>query len=239
MLLVAALLIAALPVLAGGTGNSTEGMPVDQPGQIRGSDGPAPSEVVFGAPTANDPSGTLPAPGLRREPAVPGVAESEDLEWQLKANGPGRTEDLTPKGYGSPLVIPAADFRSDGIQPTYYNFWFATGAFQGANATTSGCLMAPAYLPNGATVIDVYASVYDNSTTYNVPISLKRVENYTGAVDTMASITSAGASTAIQSLVAPSISNPSVSYPNYSYYATACVRSSDTAVYSVRIYYTP
>jgi hypothetical protein len=99
--------------------------------------------------------------------------------------------------------------------------------------------MAPAYLPNGATVVDVWASIYDNHASYDVYPALRRVQNYTGTVDLIASLTSSGASTSIQSVYATSISNPVVSYPNYSYYATFCVRSTDTKLYSVRIYYTP
>ena len=250
LLVVTALLVVPVLGQAGGLGNPNATNPPDQPGQIWDSDGPAPAEVHYGAPMPNDApqtsraSGYMPGltdnpSGLQPGPVVFGAPVPNDVQEPVPASGAGRVEPLRPEGYSSPLVIPAADFRSDGIDPTYYNFWFATGAAEGVNPTTSGCMMAPAYLPNNATIVDVWASVYDNNGSYNVPLSLRRVENYTGAVNTIATLTSAGASTTIQSLYATSISNTVVSYPNYSYYATACVRSTETKLYSVRIYYTP
>ncbi len=54
-------------------------------------------------------------------------------------------------GGGSPLVIPAAAFVSDGFQPDSLFFPFGGGYFQGDSANY-GCITAPAYLPHGATI---------------------------------------------------------------------------------------
>ncbi len=69
--------------------------------------------------------------------------------------------------YVSPLVIPAADFTDDGFDPDSLFFPFGGGYFQG-NSANYGCLVAPAYLPNGVTVTDIFVSVYDNDATVNI-----------------------------------------------------------------------
>ena len=138
--------------------------------------------------------------------------------------------------YSSPLVIPAAAFSSDGYDPDSMFFSFPLGYVRG-NAAMDGCVKAPAYLPNGATVTSVYASVYDNDGTYNIYIKLRRVDNYTGATATMASLSSTGTSSAIRNIVDSSIDHPLIDYPQYSYYVTTCLPSYDIRLYSVRIYF--
>lgn len=138
--------------------------------------------------------------------------------------------------YSSPLVIPAAAFSSDGYAPDSFYMWFAGGYIRGTSAH-NGCVKAPAYLPNGATVTYVYASVYDNDGTYNIGIDLTRVNNGTGVTGTIASLSSTGTSTVIRNLLDASIDHPLVDYPTYSYYVTSCLLSSDIRLYSVRIYF--
>lgn len=140
--------------------------------------------------------------------------------------------------YTSPLVISAADFRSDGLAPEGYMFWFSTGAIYGEGVSQT-CLMAPAYLPNGATVTDMFISAYDNNASYDVNVSLWRVDNYAGTgAQVMASIITSAASTAIQTPGTSSITYPEVSYPTHSYFVTTCLSQNDVRLYSVRIYYT-
>ena len=143
---------------------------------------------------------------------------------------------------GSPLIIPAAAFSSDGFDPANYNFWFATGAVEGVDSPPTGyapCLKAPVYLPLWAKVYQFWASVYDNDAGYNVGVSLRRVSNYDGSSAViMATVSSTGASTNIQSVGDYSIDSPIIYYPDYSYYVTMCLNRSNTKLYSVRIWYT-
>ena len=138
--------------------------------------------------------------------------------------------------YSSPLVIPAAAFSSDGYDPDSFFMWFDGGYIRGTSAHY-GCVKAPAYLPNGATVTAVYASVYDNDGTYDIGIDLRRVSNATGVMEKMASLSSTGTSSAIRTIVDPSIDHPLIDYPMYSYYVTTCLESSNIRLYSVRIYF--
>jgi hypothetical protein len=151
-----------------------------------------------------------------------------DLEG---ATAPG---GISAQAYGSPLVIPAADFtpRTTG---ELYNFLYEGGYTKGGY----GCVMAPAYLPNGATVFWAYASVYDNDSAGGVRVYIRRVDNFDGTVEALSYMFTdvAEASAALQRLSDSSIDEPVVLYPNYSYYVLTCLDSDQTRLYSVRIYY--
>ncbi len=141
-----------------------------------------------------------------------------------------------PQAFGGsgPLVIPAAAFRSDGLSPGGYVFWFDLGRMEGL---TGSCVMAPAYLPDRSLVYQVWASVYDNDAVNNITVNMRRVNRDTGAVDLMGSLGTTGVSTAIQTPYDLTISNPLVSFPNYAYYVTTCLETTNTRLYSVRIWY--
>jgi len=100
-----------------------------------------------------------------------------------------------------------------------------------------GCLKAPAYLPSGVTVTDIFATVYDNDVTFQSIVHLRRTDNFDGTTDLMATAMSAGTSTALQVLSDSTIDFPNIVYPDYSYYVTTCVESSNIRLYSVRIYF--
>jgi hypothetical protein len=136
--------------------------------------------------------------------------------------------------YASPLIIPAADFSSDGVDPDGFSFDFAGGY---VNGDGTACLKAPAYLPDGASVASVYASLYDNAPG-NVMVILRRVDNVSGVSDVMASFGTAIDSTTIQQMGDDSINEPDVVYPAFAYYVTTCLNYPDHRLYSVRIYYT-
>ena len=53
------------------------------------------------------------------------------------------------KAYGSPLVVPAAAFRSDGINPDQLRYVPNLGFLQGQDLE-SAYAVAPLYLPDGA-----------------------------------------------------------------------------------------
>ena len=138
--------------------------------------------------------------------------------------------------YSSPLVIPAAAFSSDGYDPDSMFFSFFGGYVRG-NAATDGCVKAPAYLPNGATITKMCATVYDNDTIYPVWVDLWRVDNLSGDTDWMATVETTGASTSVKWVCDTSIDDPLVVYPGYAYYVTSCLFSSNIRLYSVRIYF--
>jgi len=138
---------------------------------------------------------------------------------------------------GEIWVVPAAEFESDGFLPDSRFFPFGGGYFQGGSGAY-GCMVAPVYLPNGATIVEFFASVYDNDASAFIEVRLRRVDNFAGGTDTLgsAATTGAGAFAGIQVISESTIDQPVVSYPNYSYYLTVCLASADIRLYSVRIY---
>ncbi len=139
---------------------------------------------------------------------------------------------------GSPLVIPATAFAPDGANPDSYFFSFGAGYIVG-NSQNYGCLMAPAYLPHGVTVTDMFSTVFDDDATFNMAVTLRRVDNFTGTTAILATASTAGEFNGIQVLSDFTIENPLVQYPEYSYYVTTCTLSSTHRLYSVRIYFDP
>ncbi len=137
----------------------------------------------------------------------------------------------------SPLVIPAAAFGTDGYAPKSTYFLFSGGYLRG-EAPGSGCVKAPAYLPNYAKVTVVWASVVDNDSASDLYIDLWRVSNIDGnPASIMATLKSTGASTGVQVPGDYTINTPDVRYPDYSYYVTTCLYSTTFRLYSVRIYF--
>jgi hypothetical protein len=142
---------------------------------------------------------------------------------------------LEPQGFGgsSLLVIPAAAFTSDGGDPDGFFFDFSGGYIDGSG---TACLKAPAYLPDGAIITSVYASLYDNAAG-NVTVDLRRVSVDTGTSNVMANLGTVADSTAIQQRSDTTIAYPEISYPDYAYFITTCLNSADHRLYSVQIYY--
>jgi hypothetical protein len=138
------------------------------------------------------------------------------------------------------LVIPGADFRSDGVDPDGFFFSFFGGYLVGEDDVASNtCLMAPVYLPDGVTISDYYATIVDNSTTLKIWLGLYRLDNYTGEVVQIgyAETTADYASPNLVTIYDYTISDPLVTYPSFSYYVGTCIEDSDIHLYSVRIYY--
>jgi hypothetical protein len=140
----------------------------------------------------------------------------------------------------SVYVLPVADFRSDGLDPDGFFFYFSGGNISGkSDATVSTCLMAPVYLPHGATLTTIYATVVDNSPTLNIWLRLYRLDNYSGQVLKLAEMSSTAAFTSPNLVtIGDAINtNPDVEYPTYSYYIGGCIPGTAIKLYSVRIYY--
>jgi hypothetical protein len=154
--------------------------------------------------------------------------------WELLTHDPDGPLLDEPSGPGlSLLVIPAAAFSSDGGFPDGFFFDFDTGYLRGDNFA---CLKAPVYLPQGAFIDSLYASLYDNAYGI-VAVRLRRVDVVTGSLDIMAAVSTTTDSTSIQQVEDITISYPEVRYPRYAYFLTTCLTSADHRVYSVRIYY--
>jgi hypothetical protein len=154
--------------------------------------------------------------------------------WELFAHNLADPLADEPAGTGlSLLVIPAAAFSSDGGFPDDFFFDFETGYLRGDNFA---CLKAPVYLPHGAVIDSIYASLYDNAYG-NVAVTLRRVDVVSGSMEIMAAAGTTTDSTSIQQKEDITISSPEVRYPRYAYFLTTCLSSADHRVYSVRIYY--
>lgn len=212
-----------------------------------GGEEPSNAAAAAADTAAEMPGGAGPEPELVVV-AVPPTADGEELlNWEVNAApsaggaegtpsliGP-EDEDLLARAYGSPLVIPAADFREDGGATHQYWFSFAGGYFRGTG--TYDCFMAPAHLPDGATLAWFYASVYKNAAG-NVYVNLRRVNRQTGGTNLMAQVLFDTNSTSIQSEVDGSIDYATVDYPTYAYYVHTCFTETAHRLYSIRIYYT-
>jgi len=172
---------------------------------------------------------------VAQAPLVDNGAEQSNWEAMVVDDNPyPNAVEAIEAGYQSPLVIPAADFSSDGSDPDGFFFSFSGGY---VNGDGTACLKAPAYLPKGAHVTSVYASLYDNASG-NVTVNLRRVNRSTGATNVMAAASTSSNSTSIQNRSDTSINYPDVSYPTYAYYVTTSLYHANHRVYSVRIYYT-
>jgi hypothetical protein len=158
------------------------------------------------------------------------------IERTISSDGPvaKSTRDLPREEI---IVIPAAAFRSDGMTTGSVFFPFSGGYFQGGSENY-GCMVAPVYLPDEASVVDVFASVFDNDASRGITVTLRRVDNFAGGTDTMAtaSTTAAGVFNGLQVISDGTIDFPVVRHPAYSYYLTTCLGSQDIRLYSVRLY---
>ena len=157
------------------------------------------------------------------------------LPGWTQSEGAVPAPDTQAAGYGSPLVIPAADFSSDGGDPDGFSFDSAGGYIAGSSSLP--CIKAPAYLPAGATVTSVWASVYDNATGI-VAVRLRRVNVTSGDSDVMASLYTSADSTDNQLIKDLEIGFATVLHPDYAYYLTTCLTNVQHRLYSVQIYYT-
>jgi hypothetical protein len=205
-------------------------LPFSRPAGTEGAAGPAGTgdSVWMVGPLADDsaPLSNLEAGKPDSRPVMLSSEEAAGLEAQIL------------QVQSSPLVIPAADFRDDGFDPSSQFFSFG-GGYQQGTAAGYGCMMAPAYLPAGAQLDQLFSSVYDNSGSRDITVDLWRVNNFDGAVDLMAQASTAGMPAAEGIIVISdlSIDFPSILYPDYSYYVTTCAQAPEIRLYSVRLYY--
>jgi hypothetical protein len=145
---------------------------------------------------------------------------------------------LEEAAYSSPLVIPAADFTSDGTFPSGYRFDATLGYLRGTGVLGT-CLMSPVYLPHGATVQEVNASVYDNDSNARIIVTVYRVNNTTAQVNEVAAMSTSivSAMNQVRVIGTTSINHAVISYPQYSYYVATCLDTAAIRLYSVQIHY--
>lgn len=194
-------------------------------------------QAADGGRITDDPQGRTRIPFA--EPDAP-ETNNADMNWTYDQEEDARAEALLAlkqtEGTSPVLVIPAAGFTADGASPDSLFFPFGGGYFQG-DSTNYGCMVAPAYLPQGAVVEDMFATVYDDDGTFEITVNLRRTDNFNGGTDDMAVVSTGGQSTNVQTLVDPIIDFPTVVYPDYSYFVTTCVQSGSIRLYSVQLYY--
>lgn len=136
-----------------------------------------------------------------------------------------------------PLVIPAADFRSDGNNPDGYFFTFYGGRLQKKSGDTLwSCMMSPVYLQDGVTIRQFWASAIDNAAADTIWLTLYLVDNYTGDSVNIATIQPTGEDPDIVSFGTVNL-NSLVEYPEYSYYVGTCFVGQTIRLYSVRVWY--
>ena len=190
----------------------------------------------------DDPQGRLFVPLQDEEAPISNIeAHTEAVRAQAGASDSGETavraNNAVNNGYSSPLVVPAADFRSDGDDPATTLLSFSGGYIAGT-LSGSGCVIAPAYLPKDAVINTLQISAYDTDGSNQVAVSLRRVDNYSGAVTLLATASTSGSDA---SIVTPSVAvtaNNTVAYPTYAYYLTTCLQTESLRLYAVSISYT-
>jgi hypothetical protein len=154
---------------------------------------------------------------------------------------------LTPSGNelsSSPLVIPAADFSSDGYLPGSALFSLKGGYMAGVGTSIvpgGGCIKAPVYLPRGASITNFAAyvydrEVYDRETKNDLVISLRRIRTMTGLGELLGQVRDLGGSSDIHALFNSSI-HPDQVDDLHAYYVTTCLWTQKMRLYGVLIYF--
>lgn len=145
--------------------------------------------------------------------------------------------------YGPPLVIPAADFVSDGNVPNGFRFITLDtrnrgGYIRGTN-NASTCVIAPVYLPDGATMTNLTATVVDEDSINRIVITLYRANKTTGFPTNLGSVSTTNSynSSDLLSIGTNTITGPTVDNDTYAYFVATCLPAATIQLYSVRISY--
>lgn len=166
------------------------------------------------------------------------------LRRQASPASPAQPNSAAQFGSDTLLHIPAAAFQPDGFDPGSFRFTFTGGPTFGGGylqgtARNYGCLSAPAYLPDGVSISEMSAYVYDNDNTRSVDIVLRRVNLTTGLVEDIAALNTsqAGASGSIQNISTTNINHADISSSQYGYYVASCLPSTNTMLFAVDLTY--
>ena len=201
---------------------------------VEGAGAPS-TEIDVDAPIGED---RLP-PGQPPEPSMADEVERARRMRPMQQDSPlGSQGEPQAQAYGSPWIVPAAEFAYSGLG-TSYQFILTQGYVVGG----PGCGMAPLYLPNRARVTEVWASLYDNDAAADRDawLYVYRVNHFTGQAQLMAFLSTAGRSPwdGIISVADTVVNYARVDHLNYGYYAYGCVQSANTRIYSLRLFYEP
>lgn len=140
--------------------------------------------------------------------------------------------------YDLQLFVPAADFRTDGLYPEAQTYSLA-GNWKG-DGLGGVYLVAPVWLPDEAEVVSVWLLAVDDDdacASSDIKLWMSRVDNYSGVVDGMATVSTSGSSASMQMRVEDNPANPIIEYPDYSYWLAARVCSLDHELYGAMIFF--
>jgi hypothetical protein len=177
-------------------------------------------------------SGLKRTPARTRQPAPPPIATFPSAEQRAMYS-----KQL--KAYGSPLTIAPAEFNSTGSQPGAIRILASSGFLYGDD-TNSALMVAPVYLPHGATIESFWARVRDDDESCpasDIQLKLWRVNKNTGETDEMSRLETSGSGSAPQWLLDVDVVYPEISYPDYSYYVELKMCAQEHRLHAVEIFY--
>jgi hypothetical protein len=198
--------------------------------------------------------GNSPADGLAVQGNV-GIgtsSPSQKLEVVGNVQVPAANEYLYSSAKQKYISVPANALMS--MRPQLYNLYFTTyvtgydgesgyGYFNDGSAGADAIATAPVYLPDGATVTELWLRYYDSDATYNLTVSLEKKGHGTINNATMASYTSIGNSSGPSSAVPISvtaITSPVIDNASNAYYVKFKAKQANTSlgILDIRIGYT-
>jgi hypothetical protein len=177
--------------------------------------------------------------GFSNRPANEAAAENSDT---LIGEAAIRAAEAAAE-YSSPMTIPAADFVSDGVNPSGFRFILldsdGRGGYLRGTLDPDTCLSAPVYLPDGATMTNMTATVVDSDSLNRIVVTLRRANKDTGFPTTIGvvSTTSDFSSSNLQDIGTNNITGPLVENDKYGYFVTTCLPAATIHLYAVRVFY--
>jgi len=241
LVMVVVLVAAKAPAVLAQTGGPNNSGDVINPGSGTDEVNPG-NNTDYGTGSANgltdDPLGRTLIPLTESQPPDPNTASFPSGDGIVITNpDEARAMEGSTEDYVSPLVIPAADFRDDGYDPIGAMFFhFIGGRLANNSDATGSCVMAPAYLPHGSTVTEMWTSYTDSDAGQDAWLRLYRIDHYSGIVEIMAEVSTSGSSGAMINPVDYTVLFPSTSW-DYAYYLGGCGQSDLINLYSVRLWY--
>ena len=191
--------------------------------------------AIFNIPTVLAVEGGPVSPNKNIET----IANPDTQGDTAEINRDGSTIDVVIPA-GTPLIVPAADFHSDGFYPDSAWFDFFNGTWEG-RSWGDGCMVAPVYLPDGVTVTGVLVTFIDNDVGNHINFDLFRTNLSTSVVENLAYLntTSFSESPNPQQHSTTFITYGTIDHSNYTYFLTTCLPTENTKLVGLQVYYTP
>ncbi len=136
------------------------------------------------------------------------------------------------RAFTSPLVVSSAEWRNDGLDMDGFFFAFSRGGWRSEGSLVF--MRAPVYVKAGVTITEFWVTVDDSDDANDVTINLVQLDNYSGAIETIATVTSSGDG-GVQNLNVRSLSK--LTDDAHSYYLTASSQSTSIYVDQARIWF--